>query len=115
MLEHLRSNGEFDVTDDGVMVYPLYGRNVPYPVLAAFHACAEMFDIARSRDPSCPDNTPLHTLVRVLETGEVDEVQVDMAVACLASLRAYAASQPVDALIDVAKTLEIKFRMDVLE
>lgn len=113
-MQHLQRDGEFEITGEGVMVHRLYRSGHKFPVIAAFEACAEMFDIARARDAGCPDSAPLHRLIRGLEAGEISNVDLDAAASCLAALRAYTVSQPIDVMADVAKTVEIKFRMEAL-
>jgi len=114
MLHHLWSGGEFEVSGAGELMYLQKRSGVLCPVVDTLEVCAEFFDIARKRDPSCPETGPLHRLTQALRGGAVNDVDLDAAIDCVAALRAYSTTQPANALADVARTMEIKCRLESL-
>jgi len=115
MLVHLQREGSFDVSESGELIYVLKRFNTSVEVIAALQANVEIFEVMRARDQACPDAAALRHLMNALTQGEVSSSEVDAAIRCLKVLLAYMSSQPLSAMADVARTVEIKARMEALD
>ncbi|WP_276268935.1 hypothetical protein [Cupriavidus basilensis] len=115
LLDRIERDGTLELSEAGVPVYTASGDGKAYSLVAVIQGMAEMFDIARLRDPTCPRTELLHRLAELLEQdGLLTPADIAGCHQCLAALRAYAASLPHQEMSDIVRTAQIKFRLDAL-
>lgn len=106
-LEVLSSEGPLELTPSGMPVLVLANGSTYYP-LAEMWRMAEVFRIARVRDPLCPDSDPLFRGATELLTGSpISAPSIAELRCCLETVRAYAATQSRSEMLDLVQTARI--------
>ncbi|MDF3839871.1 hypothetical protein P3W85_44105 [Cupriavidus basilensis] len=115
LLDRIERDGAPELSENGVPVYTASGNGKAYSMVGVIQGTAEMFDIARLRDPACPGTESLHRLAEALEhRGLLKSIDIVSCRQCLEALRAYAASLPHLEMSDIVRTAQIKFTLDAL-
>jgi len=109
--EQLELDGTMNVSERGIPLLLLQGGGLYYP-LAEMWAMAEVFRIARLRDASCPSGEVLLRVATKLNVGQLLTLDEVMQLRRrLQDLRAFAASQSRNGMIDLIRTVCIKVEM----
>lgn len=77
---------------------------------------AEFFDIARSRNPACPDTVGLHRLADSMDgSSEITRAELAECRRCVDALRKYASGVPMAEMVDIERIARIRFALEDAE
>ncbi|MDE4920639.1 hypothetical protein [Cupriavidus metallidurans] len=102
MLRHIRRGGELDVDESDTLIYACSATGSHYDVIGLVQAFAETFAKQRQCDPKAPAVDRLHELIASINGDTVTEAMVDAGLACVASIRAYMAANPLGNIREAA-------------
>lgn len=115
MLRHVERQGTLDVSESGMLTYFVATHGRSYEVVPLMETYAYIFGIARGRDSTCPLAEPLMRVASRLDAAQLEPRDIADCLRCLADLRAYVKTVPLQMLSDIISTAEIKIRMEALE
>ncbi|MCY1225763.1 hypothetical protein D3C72_1657440 [compost metagenome] len=113
LLDRIDSGREFEITADGIVRTSLASDGEAYDVAESVTGLADVFDIAKSRDESCPSPAPLRLFAQKIRSElSVGQQDIRDCRACLADLRRYTSGLPTNVFLDVMQTAMLKFALD---